>query len=118
MTARQNPTHRARWFESCIETILRRDVADISQIERPQDLRRVLALLAARSGSLYHTGDIARAAQIPATTVKRQLALLEAAYLVKRVPAWANSRTTRALRSRKVYVADSGNLRPPCWNDR
>jgi predicted AAA+ superfamily ATPase len=101
---------RARWFESYLETLVRRDIPDITGIERPEDLMRILTLLAARSANLYKAEEIARDAQMAPTTVKRYVALLEAAFIVMRVPSWANSRTTRAVRARKVYVTDSGLL--------
>jgi len=108
--ARIREPRRARWFESYLETLVQRDIPDLMGIERPEDLKRVLALVAARSASLYKPEDVARDAQMAPTTVKRYVALLEAAFVVTRVPAWANSRTTRAVRARKVFVTDSGLL--------
>ena len=110
VVTRVNEGRRARWFDSYVETLIQRDIPDLTGIERPEDLLRVLTLLAARSANLYKPEEIARDAQMAPTTVKRYVALLEAAFIVMRVPAWANSRTTRAVRARKVFVTDSGLL--------
>ena len=41
-------------------------------------------------------------------TIERYVALFEEVFLIKRLPAWTNSATTRATRSRKLIFADSG----------
>lgn len=39
---------RARFFESCISDLIHRDVRQVSDIERPADMRRLLDTVAAR----------------------------------------------------------------------
>lgn len=107
---RTTAQRRERWFENYLETLVQRDIPDLVGIERPDDLRRILELVAARSANLYKPHEVAKDAQLPPSTVKRYVALLEAAFVIRQVSPWANSRTTRAIRARKVLVTDSGLL--------
>ena len=54
--ARSSPERRRAWFNSCLTTILQRDVRDIANIEGLTDLLRLLALFASRTDSLLGYG--------------------------------------------------------------
>jgi uncharacterized protein len=54
-------------------------------IERCGELRRLLALLAGRSGGLLVTSTLAAYAGIPQTTANRYLELLSAVFLIKQI---------------------------------
>jgi uncharacterized protein len=105
---RSEARRRTAWFESYVRTLVQRDLRNLSTLERTEDLSRLLRLLAARSARLLNVDDLARDAGMPATTARRYLTLLEAAYLVQLVPAWSNNRTTRAIRAPKIVAVDSG----------
>ena len=99
---------RARFFESTASDLISRDVRQLSDIERPADMRRLLGAIAAQMASLVVPGTLASRLQIPASTLKRYLDLLELLYVVHRVPAWSTNLTTRAVASPKMIVTDSG----------
>jgi len=108
VVTRRQPDRRAAWFRSYVETILRREVRDLANIEGLSQLPQLLSLIAARSGSTMSYADIARSAQIPQSTLKRYLALLEATFLVHRVPAWSGNLSARLAKAPKLFVGDSG----------
>lgn len=105
---RTSAERRSAWFQSYVATLLQRDVRDLAAIEGLAQLPQVLALLAARTGGHVSMADLSRTAGIPQTTLKRYVALLEALFLVRRLPAWSSNLTSRLLKSSKVYVTDSG----------
>jgi predicted AAA+ superfamily ATPase len=107
---RATERRRAAWFSSYIAAIVQREARDIAGVERPAELSRLLRLLAARSGQLLKIEEVARDADLPSTTARRFIRLMEAAYIVRTVPGWATSRTTRVVRMPKVFVCDSGLL--------
>jgi predicted AAA+ superfamily ATPase len=90
--------------------MLERDVRDLAQIEGLTDLPRLLNLLAARSASLLNIAELSRSLALPQTTLARYLTLLERAFLVWRVPAWAGSRARRAVKTPRVWIPDTGLL--------
>ena len=107
---RTNATRRAAWFRSYVATATERTVRDVAEIAGLTDLRRLLAALAYRSGSLANVADLSRTLAVPQTTLKRYLALLEIAFLVRRLPAWSANLTSRLSKTAKIVVTDSGLL--------
>jgi predicted AAA+ superfamily ATPase len=101
---------RDAWFQAYVSTLLSRDVRDLARLEQLASLPPLLDLLAARSGSLLNTAELSRAGAIPHNTVRRYLALFEALYLARRVPAWAGSATKRLAKTPKVFFTDTGVL--------
>jgi predicted AAA+ superfamily ATPase len=108
--ARRDPERRRAWFRAYVTTMIERDVRDLAQIEGLTDLPRLLNLLAARSASLLNVAELSRSLGLAHTTLSRYLALLEQAFLVRRVPAWAGSRARRAVKTPRVWVPDTGLL--------
>lgn len=106
--ARPASERRAAWFESYVETIVQREVRDLAAIEGLADLPRLLRLLAARTAGLLSHADLARDAALPQTTFKRYLALLEALFLVLRLPAWSSNLGSRQVKAPKIHLVDSG----------
>lgn len=99
---------RARFFESYARDLIDRDVTQLGDIHRRDDLTRLLSILADRTASPLSVEGIAHGLAISKNTVERYIALFEEVFLVKRVPAWTNSATNRATRQRKLVFVDSG----------
>ena len=98
---------RKAWFDAYLTTILTRDVRDIANIEGIAQLPRLLGLLGARSAGLLNTADLANNANIPYSSLQRYLALLQATFLVRLVPAWSGNLSNRLVKSPKVYLLDT-----------
>jgi uncharacterized protein len=103
-TARQ----RAAWFDDYVETLIRRDLTELSRIRQGVDLRRFVSLLAARTSQEVNVAAIARAAQLGEDATRSYLALIETIFLVHQLPAWSTSATARAKRRTKLHFVDSG----------
>lgn len=99
---------RARFFESYASDLLDRDVTQLGEIQRRDSLTRLLSILADRTASPLSLEGIANGLAISKNTVERYIALFEEVFLVKRIPVWTNSATTRASRQRKLVFVDSG----------
>jgi hypothetical protein len=97
-----------RWWEGYIATYLERDLRQLSQVDNLLDFRRVMELLALRSGQLLNQSEVARDARITQPTIHRYLNLLEATHLFDRLPAYAASPSTRLLKSPMAYWTDPG----------
>lgn len=107
--ASQRPKSRRRdWFGAYVTTMLERTVREIADIERLREIPRLLNVLAGRTGTSLNTADLSRTLAIPATTLKRYLAVLETAFLVHTIPAWTSRVRKRLLKSPKVYLVDTG----------
>lgn len=105
---RSDRGRRTRFFESYLSDLINRDVSQLSEIERPRDMRRLLDLVGATMASLAVPNRFANQLRLPARTVDRYFDLLELVYVVQRIPAWSTNLTTRAVATPKLLVVDSG----------
>lgn len=108
--ARTSARRRSAWFESYLDTILRRDVRELANLEQLSEVPHLLQLLATRSASLLNQAELSRASRLTQTTLKRYLALLETLFLVVRLPAWSRNPGKRLVKSPKVFLPDTGLL--------
>jgi uncharacterized protein len=99
---------RARFFDSYVTGLVTRDVQQISDIERPAGMRRLLSVVAARMGTPAVAQSMAKDVALPRQTLSRYLDLLELIFVIKRIPAWSPNLTTRAISTPKLIVTDSG----------
>ena len=106
----RSASRRSAWFRSYITTLLQRDVRDLARIEGLADLPRLLRLLAARATGLTNFSELSRSSALPQTTLKRYVALLEQAFLIRRLPAWTRNPSKRLVRSPKLFFTDTGLL--------
>ena len=108
--ARQRAPGRRReqWFESYIQTLLQRDVRDLSQIEGITQLPRILELVSVRSAGLLNVAELSRTLGLPLNTLKRYLGLLETLFLITTLPAWSSHLGKRLVKAPKLLVRDSG----------
>ena len=104
----RSPRRRTAFFDSYLTSLIERDVQELAAIERRGDLRRLLALLAGRSGGLLVPATLATASGIPRTTLNRYLELLSAVFLIKQIPAWAAGQAQRAIGTPKLAFVDTG----------
>lgn len=101
---------RTAWLTNYVQAVVDRDLAVLTSLERLDQVPRILALVAARTGGLANVSELARDAGIAVRTLDRYLTWLERVFLVHRLPGWSTNRTTRARRSPKLHLADSGVL--------
>lgn len=108
VVGRKTPERRAAWFEAYVTTLLQRDVRNLAEVDALAELPRILRLCASRVGGLLNFAELARSLAVPQTTLKRYFALLEAVFLVHRLPAWHANLGKRLVKSPKLYFHDSG----------
>ena len=105
---RADPGRRARFFESYITDLVNRDVRQLTEIERPADMRRLVNVIAASTASLAVPAALSSRLQVPASTVKRYLNLLDLLFITRHISAWSTNLTTRAVATPKLVLTDSG----------
>jgi hypothetical protein len=104
----RSAVRRGPWFDSYVATITQRDVRDLAEIRGLTELPRLLRLLAARTASVLNIAELSRSSGIAQTTLARYLSLLEATYLLRRIPAWSGNLGKRLLSHPKIVLADTG----------
>lgn len=106
--ARVDAARRTAWFGAYLTAILQRDVRDLSNIEGLTEMPRLLSLLATRTAGLLNVAELSRDAGIPHNTLKRYLALLQATFLIRLLPAWSRNPGKRYTKAPKLHVNDTG----------
>lgn len=100
--------NRRLWFDGFERSYLERDVRDLRRVEDLAGFRRLLRLTALRTGSVLNVSSLARDAQMSEPTTRRHLDLLETLMVIYRLPPFLGNRSSRLIKSPKLYFADSG----------
>jgi len=98
----------SEWFRGYVQTYVERDVRQLSQITDLVAFRTLAQLAALRTGQVLVISTLARDAKLSAVTAGRYLDLLETSFLIRRLPPFRNNRSSRLIKSPKLYFTDSG----------
>ena len=99
---------RSRWYSNYVNLVIDKDVLDISRVRQREMLPRLLDVLAARSGQVLNMAAISGTIGLEKSTAENYIKLLEAVYLVHRLPAWGTTLGSRIARHPKIHLVDSG----------
>jgi predicted AAA+ superfamily ATPase len=100
-----NPTEALRFYTS---TYVERDVRTLLNVRDLVSFENFVRLCAARSGQVLNLSNLAADCGITHNTARAWLSLLEAAYLVHRLPADSRNYTRRITKAPKLVFCDVG----------
>lgn len=98
----------AEWFRAYVQTYVERDVRQLSRITDLVAFRTLAQLAALRTGQVLVISTLGRDAKLNAVTAGRYLHLLEASFLIRRLPPFLKNRSLRLVKSPKLHFTDSG----------
>lgn len=98
------------WRESFISTHLERDIPAFGIRIPGTTLHRFWQMLAHLHGQLWNASRLAAGFGVSAPTVQHYLDILEATYMLRRLPPLQANLGKRLVKSPKVYLRDSGIL--------
>jgi len=94
-----------------ISDFLQRDLPAIAESRlSPQQLRRLLLLLASHNGSAVNASSLGRDVGVDFKTVQRYLDVLEGAYILRVLPPFFINVAKRVRKAPKLYFRDTGIL--------
>lgn len=103
---------RNRWFADMIRASLERDLSDLSKLRQGALLPTFLERLASQTGQVLNVSKVgretSRQAPLDTKTAESWVRLLEAVFLVDRLPAWGTTLRARAVSKPKLHVVDTG----------
>lgn len=100
------PPHR--WLGDYVQTYLQRDVRRLLQVGDLEAFGTFTRLLAGRTSGELNLSSLGSDAGVSHNTARSWLSVLEASFLVLRVPAWSRSHRKRLVKTPKVHWMDSG----------
>lgn len=102
---------RRLWLRSYQQTYLERDLVDLVRLSDLAPFQKLQTLAMLRSGQILSYSELARDAQIGATTARRYLEYLDLTYQVVRLQPFLRNLTSSVIKSPKLYWTDLGLLR-------
>lgn len=106
--ARRSGVSRNRWFDDYLKLVIERDVAELSSIKQREKMPGLVARLGGQTAQVLNVSRMAADTGIESSTAENYVRLLEAAFLIHRLPAWGTTLRARASSKPKVHFVDSG----------
>jgi hypothetical protein len=110
MLRRKDPKRRQAWASDYVKAIVQRDVRDIADVEKLDQMPRLLQILAHHSGQLANFTQIGGQIRLDDKTTRKYVAILEQLFLVRRIEPWFRNQLKRLVKTPKLHFLDSGLL--------
>lgn len=104
------PTPNDVYFSNYTNTYIQRDVAEYLDVRNISDFRTFVRLCADSVGNLLNLSALARETGISYNTAKEWLSILEASFIVFRLPPYFTNTRKRLVKTPKLYFYDNGLL--------
>ena len=104
----RSATARGRWFDDYLTQSLERDVRELARVRQREQLPQLLRALAGQTGQLLNVANAARKVRMDERTAESYTRLLEAVFLVYRLPAWGRTLRSRVSARPKLHILDAG----------
>jgi len=98
------------WFESYIEARIEKDLSLVKKITQANksEISKLLRILSSMTSNLLKYSSLAKHLNIKDMTVKSDIEILEALFLVKRVNPYFTNRGKREIKAPKIQFVDTG----------
>ncbi len=99
---------RRTWFRSYVQAIAERDIREMTRLNEPSAITKLLSYLVSITAQEHNSVQTSNKTGLHRATVNRYLELLQAVFLIHRLPAWSRNPTARVVKHAKVHVTDTG----------
>ena len=96
------------WFANYAQTYLERDVRQLLNVRDLSQFQRFLRLCAGRSGQLLNLSSLGDDAGLTHNTIREWISVLEASFVVHRLPPHHQNFNKRLVKTPKLYFHDTG----------
>ena len=95
-------------YASYVRTYIERDIRMILQVHNLDLFQKFMMLAASRVGQIFNKDNLAGEVGVSAKTIGHWLSILEACYIVYRLPPYFDNFGKRAVKTPKIYFCDVG----------
>ena len=110
MLRREDPKRRKIWARDYIRAIVQRDVREVADVEKLDQMPRLLQVLAHHSARLTNFTQMGAQVGFDDKTTRKYVAILEQLFLVQKVEPWFQNQLKRLVKTPKLHFLDSGLL--------
>ena len=96
------------FFGSYIDSYLKRDIKDLTQVADEMTFMKFLTAVAARTGQMLNYTDLAKDVGISSPTAKQWISLLVSSGMVYLLEPYYNNILKRSVKTPKMYFLDTG----------
>lgn len=106
--ARNSERRRQKWYSDYANSLIQRDIRQLSRIQNLDILPRLLTLAAGQTARLFQVSELAAPFQLSRPTIREYLTLLQHIFLLEELPPWHNNHLKRVIKTPKLHLADTG----------
>lgn len=106
--AARTPTRTKAWHRAYLHTLVERDAREVARLRDASALRRLLELLALRTGELLNVSGLSNELNLRRETVDSFLDIAERLFLIRRLQPWHRNEAKRLIKTPKLHFVDSG----------
>lgn len=107
---RSTETRAKKWYKHYVNTLIQRDIKDLTSITHPESMTKLLKISAFYAGKLIVLSELGAKVGLDRLTIKKYIGLLEQLFLVQQLPAWHNNEFKRLIKTPKMHAIDTGLL--------
>lgn len=107
---RKTLNRRQTWHLNYIDALIYRDVKDIAQIDKIQQLHTLLQMVSHYNARLVNYSGIGAPLDMSHTITRKYLGILEQLYLLHRLTPWYSNQLKRLTKTPKLHFVDTGLL--------
>lgn len=108
LAVNRRPAARYRWFTDYVNDTVLRDALEHANIRKPDEMLRLLTLLASRTAQELRPGSFENDLGLNRQTVAGYLEILTGLFIAEPIPSWHNNRAQRVVKAPKYHVTDTG----------
>jgi predicted AAA+ superfamily ATPase len=114
-----NIQNRKEWFNDYLQTLLLRDLKDIANIRRQDDLQSLVGILASWSSKFMEISQITAAMSINKITLDSYINTLIYMFMFEKVSPWLKTDYERVGKRHKFFATDTGIIASVLnWNPK
>jgi hypothetical protein len=107
---RSSERRSTAWYQQYVSTLIQRDIQDLTHIDHPDLMTKLLKLTAFYAGKLVNLTELGNKLGLDRLTIKKYMALLEQLFLVEQLPAWHSNEYKRLVKKPKIHSIDTGMI--------
>lgn len=96
------------FYKNYVSTYIEKDIRQITQITKIDGFLKFMRVLAGRTGQELNLSSVAEQCGVVHGTIREWLAVLEASFLVFRLPPYHKNYNKRIVKNPKIYFTDTG----------
>ena len=107
---RRTLIRRQNWYLNYLDALIHRDVQDIAQIEKINQLRALMRMLSHYNGQLVNYSSMGAPLDMSHTLTRKYIGIVEQLFLIRKLDPWFSNRLKRQTKTPKLHFLDTGLL--------